>query len=183
MEPLVDFFCIYIYMCMVRIHKEIDGMLNGCNCGVFNKGVIYKAVSQGKGNNRTVKHYWGSNSREILPRVGLRGKSGERSERVVAQVVSRGENCWQELWPLEEPYSPLLTFPLLFIGWLLVKPKQKPGTKKSVNTIHQSLQLQAQGKMKKGGEDVDIREGDMYANKISSLADVELMVKSFNVST
>lgn len=45
------------------------------------------------------------NSGELLPLPGLRVRTVERvpgSERAVAELLALRENCWQELWPLED---------------------------------------------------------------------------------
>lgn len=46
-----------------------------------------------------------SDSGELLPLLGLRVGTVERvpgSKRAVAELLALRENCWQELWPLED---------------------------------------------------------------------------------
>lgn len=65
-------------------------------------GLFTKIGAEVRGATRAAKHSWVSKSRELLLCLGQRRESGERSARVVAEVVGKGRSCWCELWPLEE---------------------------------------------------------------------------------
>lgn len=65
-------------------------------------GLFTKIGAEVRGTTRTANHSWVSKSRELLLCLGQRGESGERSARVVAEVVGKGRSYWCDLWPLEE---------------------------------------------------------------------------------
>ena len=136
-------------MCGSGSHKERGGTLHWCNCGVFSKETSYKDMSRDKGETtKMVKHSWASNSRKLLSLLGLRAKSGERllgsekscgwdcscSRELLARAVAFwGVQAMAEVKPSRNRASFPYAFSMLFIGLLLAKPKQKPGTRE----VHQ----------------------------------------------
>lgn len=54
------------------------------------RALFTKVGAKVRGATRTAKHSWPSKNRELLLCLGQRGKAGERSARLVAEVVAKG---------------------------------------------------------------------------------------------
>lgn len=54
------------------------------------RALFTKVGAKVRGAKRTAKHSWPSKSRELLLGLGQRSKAGDRSARLVAEVVAKG---------------------------------------------------------------------------------------------